>query len=81
MKLISISLMLAFAGILSFKEIPTMLRSSMYKELVIFSVFMLIGLVTGILICYDIPIYNPSDSLTFLLTPLVEVTKYLLSKG
>lgn len=78
MKLISIFLMLAFVGILSFKEVPQMLRGSMYKELVIYSIFMLIGLVSGILVCFDVPMYNPSDSLTILLTPLVEITKKFL---
>ncbi|WP_085832533.1 hypothetical protein [Clostridium merdae] len=78
MKLISIFIMLAFVGFYSFKEIPKMLRGSMYKELVIFAVFMLIGLVSGIFICFDIPVYNPSDSLTILLTPLVELTKKIL---
>lgn len=78
MNLISIFLMLAFAGILSFKEVPKMLRGSMYKELVIFVIFMLTGLVTGILICFDIPIFNPLDSFVYLFTPLIEIINKFL---
>ena len=55
-----------------------MLRRCLYKELVLYSVFLLIGAVTGILVTLDVKIPNPSDSLALLLSPLVTVVKFIL---
>lgn len=78
MSIIAIALIVAFIVILSILEVPKMLKRCLYKELVLYSVFLLIGAVTGILIALDVKVPNPSDSLTVLLSPIVTVVKFIL---
>ena len=78
MSTIAIALIVAFVVILSIIEVPKMLRRCLYKELVLYSVFLLIGAVTGILVTLDVKIPNPSDSLALHLSPLVMVVKFIL---
>jgi hypothetical protein len=40
-------------------EVPSLLREKSYKELVVFSVFLLLGVYLGMVQLYDWPFYNP----------------------
>lgn len=78
MSTIAIALIVAFVVILSILEVPKMLKRCLYKELVLYSIFLLIGAVTGILVTLDVKVPNPSDPLALLLSPLVTVVKFIL---
>lgn len=78
MSIIAIALIVAFVVILSIIEVSKMLRRCLYKELVLYSIFLLIGAVTGILVTLDVKVPNPSDLLALLLSPFVTVVKFIL---
>lgn len=78
MGLFTIALIVAFVSVLSFIELPKMIQRHLYKELVLFSAFLLFGCVAGIMVSIGIKVYNPSDTITFILSPLVHVVKLIL---
>lgn len=78
MKVISIFLIILFAVILSAIEIPKMFRSKLYKELTLFIVFLIAGVVNGLLLSLDVKISNPSDWVSFIFLPFGGLMKYIM---
>lgn len=78
MGIFTIALILTFVSVLSFIELPKMIKGRLYQELVLFVAFLLFGSVAGIMVSIGIKVYNPSDAITFVLSPLVHVVKLIL---
>lgn len=73
--IVTIVTVLAFATVLSFIEVPKMLKSKSYKEFWSFSVLLLIGVILAILKSLDVPLSNPSDWVTWVFSPVSDLIK------
>lgn len=78
MAVVSILLVLAFSTVLSIIEIPKMLKSKLYKEIWVFSIFLFLGTVLAILKSLDVVLPNPSDFIAWVYSPFREAMKTLL---
>lgn len=70
MSILGILAVLAFSAILSIIEIPKMLKSKLYKELLSFSLLLACGTILGVLKSLNINIPNPSDLVAWIYSPL-----------
>lgn len=59
-------------------QIPEMLKMKQYREFVIFSAFLLIGTVFGILRCCSLDIANPSDLISFIYSPISDLLQSIM---
>ncbi|WP_283610256.1 hypothetical protein [Faecalispora anaeroviscerum] len=78
MGVIAIVLIIVFVFLLSWIEIPKMLRGRLHKELILYSIILLFSAVVGILVSVDIKVFNPSDAIASFLSPIVIVVKSIL---
>jgi hypothetical protein len=69
---------LVFAIILSFIEVPKMLESKSYREFWSFSIILFIGVVLAILKSLGVPLYNPSDFVEWVFTPISNLIKPII---
>ncbi len=78
MAVISILAIVVFDTVLCLVEVPQMLQCDQKKELVTFSLILLLGTVLVILQSLNVNIPNPSDFLKWVYSPLEGFTKALL---
>lgn len=71
----------AFDTILAVSEIPKMLKSKMYRELIVFSVLLLIGTVLAVMKIVDIDIPNTTDLIIWIYSPVSNLMKGLTQSG
>ena len=75
MNIVTILAVLVFAIILSFIEVPKMLRNKSYREFWSFSILLLLGVALTILKSLDVPLSNPSDWVAWVFSPLSDLIK------
>jgi len=75
MAVLSILAVVLFSFVLSIVEIPKMLKQKLYKELVIFCLFLMFGTVLAVLKSLDVKVPIPSDLIAWIYSPLAEVMK------
>ena len=73
----SIGILLVSAAIL-WIEVPPLLEKKYKKELLVFSILLVIGVGLSITLALEKPIPNPFDLLTFIFKPLNDVISLLL---
>ncbi|MGG0655454.1 hypothetical protein [Rummeliibacillus pycnus] len=73
----SIGILLIAVAIL-WIEVPPLLEKKYKKELLVFSILLVIGLGLSITLALEKPIPNPLDLLTFIFKPLDDVISLLL---
>jgi uncharacterized membrane protein len=78
MAAVGIVAVLAFDIVLCIIEIPKMLSQKLIRELVTFSVLLLLGTVVAVLKALDIKVPNPSDFLAWVYSPVADWMKSLL---
>lgn len=78
MNIVSTLVILVLTVGLCIVEIPKMLKEKLYRELWTFSILLGFSAVVAILISLDVSIYNPSDFITWIYSPLIGVVKSLL---
>ena len=74
---VGIIAVLAFDIIVCIIEIPKMLSQKLIKELITFSVLLLLGTVIAVLKVFDIKIPNPSDFIDWVYSPVSDLMKSL----
>lgn len=79
MTFLSIAAVLAFDAVLSLIEIPGMLKERLFKELAVYSAFLLLGSAVMILRSLDVKIPNPTDFVMWVYSPLEGLMKGLTS--
>ena len=75
MAIVSILAVALFSIVLSIVEIPKMWKQKLYKELVIFCLFLMFGTVLAVLKSLDVKVPIPSDLIAWIYSPLAEVMK------
>lgn len=75
MNIVIIFAVLVFAVVLSFIEVPKMLKSKSYREFWSFSILLLIGVALAILKSLGVPLPNPSDWVTWVFSPVSDLIK------
>jgi hypothetical protein len=78
MAVVTITAVLVFSTVLGVVEIPKMLHDKQYRELVTFSILLVLGTALAILKSLDVEIPNPSDLIVWLYSPVSNVMKGLL---
>ncbi len=78
MALISIMAVLIFDVIVCIVEIPKMLNQKLMRELVTFSVLLLLGTVLAVMKSLNIKIPNPSDFFAWVFSPFNDIMQSLL---
>jgi xanthine/uracil permease len=64
---------LLISAVIVWIEVPTLLKNKQKKELIIFSVFLVIGIGMGMTIGFGKTIPNPTEFLSFILKPLSDL--------
>lgn len=54
-------------------EVPSMLNKKLTKELWVFSILLIFGVIFGIIESFDVEIPNPADLLTIIYKPLTDL--------
>jgi hypothetical protein len=78
MAVISIIAVLGFDIILCIIEIPKMLQQKQIRELITFSVLLLLGTGIAVMKSFDMKVPNPSDFLAWVYSPVSDFMKSLL---
>ena len=78
MAVISIIAVISFDTILCIVEIPKMLQQKLLKELITFSVLLLLGTVITVMKSFDMKVPNPSDFIAWVYSPVSNLMKALL---
>lgn len=78
MNIVVILVVLVFAIVLSFIEVPKMLESKSYREFWSFSILLFIGVLLAILKSLGVPLYNPSDFVEWVFTPISNLIKPII---
>lgn len=78
MTIVAILAVLVFAVVLSIIEVPKMLKSKLYRELWSFSILLLFGVTLAILKSLDVPLFNPSDWVAFVFSPVSDLIKPII---
>ncbi len=78
MAAVGIIAVLVFDVIVCIIEIPKMLKQKLIKELVTFSVLLLLGTVLATLKAFDKKVPNPSDFLAWVYSPVADLMKSLM---
>lgn len=78
MKVLSILLIILFVITLLVAEMSKMLKNKLYRELLLFLIFLFSGAVAGIMISAGKGISNPSDWIAFIYSPFLGLMKYIL---
>lgn len=74
-KIVIILAVLVFAVVLSFIEVPKMLKSKSYRELWSFLILLLIGVTLVILKSVGVELSNPSDWVAWVFSPASDLIK------
>ena len=69
---------LLVAGAIVLFEVPPLVKKKEKKELLVFTILLMIGVVLSIVFALGKPIPNPMDFITFIFRPLSEVYSQLL---
>jgi hypothetical protein len=77
MAAVAIIALVIFDVIVCVIEIPKMLKQKLIKELVTFSVLLLLGTAVGVMKSLDIKVPNPSDFLAWVYSPVSDIMKSL----
>lgn len=77
MAVVSIVLLIIFDVVLCSIEIPKMISKKLTKELVTFSVLLLLGTVLALLTSLNVKLPNPSDFLVWVYSPVSDAMKWL----
>lgn len=64
----SVSLLIIVVVIIILLEVPGLIKEKLYKEIVGFSVVLLMGIYMTVAYFYRLPFYNPFESLAVLLS-------------
>ena len=75
MNIVTILAVLVFATVLSFVEVPKMLKSKSYREFWSFSILLLFGVTLAILKSLGVPLSNPSDWVAWVFSPVSDLIK------
>lgn len=75
MNIVAILAVLVFATVLSFVEVPKMLKSKSYKEFWSFSIILFIGVTLVILKSLGVQLSNPSDWVAWVFSPVSDLIK------
>ena len=75
MKIVIILAVLVFAVVLSFIEVPKMLKSKSYRELWSFLILLLIGVTLVIQKSVGVELSNPSDWVAWVFSPASDLIK------
>ncbi len=75
MNIVTILAVLAFAIVLSYIEVPKMLKSKSYIEFWSFSVLLLIGVALAILKSLGVSLSNPSNWVGWVFSPVSDLIK------
>ena len=78
MNIVSIIAVIAFDVIVCIIEVPKMLTGKLIKELVTFSVLLLLGTVMAVLKSLDVQLPNPSDFVAWVFSPVKGIMQSLL---
>ncbi len=78
MNILLIIFVLIFVAVLMVIEIPMMLRNKYYKDLWVFLIFLISGAIVQILKILKVDVLNPSDTIAWFFSPVVELIKNLL---
>ena len=66
---------LLVATVIIFIEVPSLLEKKQKKELIVFSILLIIGVTLSILRAFGINIPNPLDLLTFIFKPMNDLIR------
>lgn len=61
-----------------FYEVPNMLKKGLKKELWIFSILLIIGVILSIVESLDVDIPNPADLITIIYKPIIDLMSSIL---
>lgn len=75
MNIVIIFAVLVFAIVLSFIEVPKILKSKSYREFWSFSILLLIGVVLVILKSLGVQLSNPSEWVAWVFSPVSDLIK------
>ena len=68
---------LVTAAIIAWFEVPKLVRRRYHRELVVFSLLLLLGAIAGTLKILDVPVPNPGDWVKVILSPFGEFLQKL----
>lgn len=75
MNIVTILAVLIFATVLSFIEVPKMLKSKSYREFWSFSILLALGVTLVILKSLGVQLSNPSDWVAWVFSPASDLIK------
>lgn len=78
MTILSVALVLAFGAVLSFVEVPKMIKGKEFRELILYSLLLTTGSAVIILRSFRINIPNPTDLVMWFYSPISEFMKQLM---
>ncbi|MEI4768161.1 hypothetical protein WAX74_00620 [Psychrobacillus sp. FJAT-51614] len=61
---------LFLAIVIVFLEVPSLLQKKLKKEFIVFSILLVIGVVSGILFSFGVKIMSPVDLLSYIFQPI-----------
>jgi len=64
---------LFIAAVIVILEVPQLLEKKLIKEIVVFSILLVLGIVLSILLAFGVTVPNPMDLLTYVLKPLSKI--------
>ena len=76
MVVVNLLMIAAFVTVLCIVEIPKMLKSRQYRDLAAFSVLLIIGTLSGIVLSLGKPLPTPSEWITWVFSPLEGITDF-----
>lgn len=80
MNIIAILAILVFGAVVSYIEVPKMLKEKSYRDLWTFSILLVFGMILGILKSLNVNIPNPSDWVAWVYSPASEALKAFLEQ-
>lgn len=80
MTMLNVAVVLAFDAVLSLLEVPQMIQGKQFRELFVYSVFLLLGTTIFVLRGFDVKIPNPSDLIIWIYSPVSGLSKWLTQK-
>lgn len=61
---------LLLATVIVVLEVPPLLKNKLKKELIVFTILLVIGVVSGILYSFNVKFMSPVDLLSYILEPI-----------
>lgn len=78
MTILTVASVLTFCAVLSFVEVPKMVKGKEFRELILYSVLLTAGAAVMVLRSVNIKIPNPSDLVIWIYSPVSGFMKQLL---